>query len=275
MQKTPFEVDQQAAVRQVVEGFGTALQNVSLLGPQVPEEMQANYGAYVAPELLTQWMNNPQGAPGRLTSSPWPERIEISSIEQIGEGAYYHVEGFIIEVTDEGGGIGEAPTEAVRRPIALTVQDTQAGWRITEVIMGAYPGDGDWILSAPNAQGIQFMYPRELPTTYLSAAAPEGWPPQVSLEGGAEYSCAEQDEIMIGDRAYCTAIMSEGAAGSTYRTYEYITAQGDFLVRVIFTLRFPQCLNYDEPQRSACAQEEENFDVNGLADRVAQSIRML
>lgn len=260
----------------VVEEFGQRLDTVSLLGPreQVGETMRQAYGSLVAPELLTEWMNDPEHAPGRLTSSPWPDRIEVQSVEQIGEGELYYVQGEIVEVTNEGGGIGEAPTEALRRPVSIAVERRGGQWLIVSVELGAYPGDGEWIYTEPNAQGLQWHYPRELPTIYISAASPEGWPPQVLLEGG-EYSCAEQDIRMVGDREYCIVKTSEGAAGSIYTTYEYITAQGDFVARVTFTLRFPQCANYGEAEQVACEAEQSSFDIDGLADRITSSIRML
>lgn len=143
------------------------------------------------------------------------------------------------------------------------------------------PGDGTWVYTKPNAQGIQFQYPRALPTTYISAASPEGWPPQVVLEGG-DYSCAEEQQKMVGDREYCVVETSEGTAGSVFKTYEYITAQGDlpdgeagFIARVKFTLQFPQCVNYGEDEQLLCESEQASFDVDGLADRIAESIRML
>lgn len=268
---TPFRADQEKAVRRVVEEFGYQLKDVSLMAPKedVADAMEDNYGPYVVPELLAEWENDPVNAPGRLTSSPWPDRIEIAKIQKESDTRYV-VEGDIVEVTNEGGGIDESATEAVRRPIVVGVERRGSDWKIVLVKLGAYPGDGEWMLSPPDARGLQFMYPQQLPTTYIRA---QEWPPQVSLTAG-EYSCAEQDERMVGDRAFCTVITSEGAAGSTYRTYEYITAQGDFLAHVRFVLQFPQCMNYDEPQRSECAGEQANFDIDGLVDRIASSIRM-
>jgi hypothetical protein len=259
--------------RELVVGFGSQLRNLSLLAQQeqLERDLENVYGPYVAPDLLAEWMNDPQKAPGRQTSSPWPERIDVSGVELIDGG--FRVQGEIVEVTNEGGGIGEGPTVALRRPITLTVAQLVEGLRITSVTLGAYAGDGEWTYSEPNAQGVQFQYPRTLPTRYISAPA-EGWPPQVVLEGG-EYSCAEEQQRMIGDREYCVVETSEGAAGSTYRTYEYIAAQGDFLARVKFTLQFPQCGNYGEDEQPACETEQSTFDVDGLADRIASSIRML
>jgi len=270
---TPFQADQERAVREVVTKFGDQLKNISLLAPRedVALAMQANYMPYVAPELLAQWENDPMNAPGRLTSSPWPDHIDITSITKESD-TRYAVEGAIVEVSSEGGGIDESASEAARRPISLIVEKNGNGWYITSLTMGVYPGDGDWIYSEPDARGIQFMYPKQLQTTYISTS-PEGWPPLVALTAGA-YSCAEQDEHAVGDRALCVVTTSEGAAGSTYTTYEYITAQGDFLAHVKFTLRFPQCLNYDQPKQGACKAEQGSFDIDGLADRILSSIRM-
>lgn len=133
------------------------------------------------------------------------------------------------------------------------------------------PSDNpEWVLSSPSPQGTAFEYPSPFPATYLS---PQEWPPVVTLEGG-EYSCAEEQQRMIEDREYCVVETSEGAAGSVYHSYEYIVSQGDFVARVRFTLRVPQCMNYDEPEQSACKAEQASFDIDGLADRIAQSIRM-
>ena len=66
-----------------------------------------NYGDYITPELLAKWQGDPQNAPGRMTSSPWPDRIEISNIERQPDGSYI-ANGKIIEnnkwCTGERGG---------------------------------------------------------------------------------------------------------------------------------------------------------------------------
>ena len=74
----------------LVESFGKKLQQVSLLAPpeDLKKNMEENYGSYVTSELLTQFLNDPDNAPGRLTSSPWPDRIEITSTEKTSEGLY-------------------------------------------------------------------------------------------------------------------------------------------------------------------------------------------
>lgn len=280
IKQAPTAQDDEKAVRALVIEFGTKLKDVSLLGPTASEDIQNVYRPYATTALITRWQNDLSQAPGRTTSSPWPDRIEIGSVAKAADK--YRVEGVIIEVTNEGGGINENPTDAVRRPVSITVSREGDAWKISELTLGAYPGDGEWELSEPNAQGIQFMYPKSLPTTFISA---QEWPPLVELVAN-NYSCQEgpitaadgplkeSKKHTVGDREYCVTMSSEGAAGSTYRTYEYSTDQGDFVARVVFTLRFPQCLNYNEPQASACAAEQSSFDIDGLVDRIAQSIRM-
>ncbi|HOQ09731.1 MAG TPA: copper amine oxidase N-terminal domain-containing protein, partial [Syntrophomonadaceae bacterium] len=71
--------NEQAVVSKLVADFGQRLKNVSLLAPDdvVTKSIKENYAEYVSPELLAQWQKDPANAPGRLTSSPWPERIDI------------------------------------------------------------------------------------------------------------------------------------------------------------------------------------------------------
>ena len=47
-------------------------------------------------KLIAQWAADPTYAPGRLTSSPWPDHIAISSIKEVGEDKY-SIERRIIE----------------------------------------------------------------------------------------------------------------------------------------------------------------------------------
>jgi hypothetical protein len=117
----------EAAVRSVVEGFGQHLKNVSLLSDTASFQIIQEYQAYVAPELLALWATDPAHAPGRLTSSPWPDRIEIVSVESQGEGTYL-VHGTVIEITSQeevSGGI------AAQYFVDITVKKIGESWLIT------------------------------------------------------------------------------------------------------------------------------------------------
>lgn len=281
IKKAPMVQREDVEVRALVIAFGSKLQNVSVLADAtiVADSMQENYGPYVSPQLLRAWQESPETAPGRTTSSLWPDRIEIESLRR--SSGSYEVQGHIIEVTNEGGGIGEEPSVAARRPITLKLEDAGTGFKISSVSLGRYPGDGVWKYSEPDSAGMQFMYPESLPTTFITAT---DWPPRVEFVAG-KYSCKEGPlsasdgpittlkKHTIGDREYCVATHSEGAAGSMYTNYEYTTLRGEAVVRVLFTLKFPQCLNYIEPNQSACKSEQNSFDIDGLADRIFHSIK--
>ena len=117
-------------ITSLVKEFGSRLKKVSLLAPEkiLIEEMEENYDGLVAPSLLERWLEDPENAPGRLVSSPWPEEIQIESIEEIGEDRY-EVMGQIIELTSN------EEDKAITRPIKLTIEYTEEGWLITDVIL--------------------------------------------------------------------------------------------------------------------------------------------
>ncbi|KUO52027.1 MAG: hypothetical protein APF76_02485 [Desulfitibacter sp. BRH_c19] len=141
----------------LVEEFGRKLQTVSLLSPEdiLEESMQKNYGDYVSQELLDKWLSDPQNAPGRLTSSPWPERIEILSIEKILEHIY-EVNGEIIEITSvekESDGI------AARKSITLVVEKIGDRWLIASANLDDYE-DRDQIVYSNSQYGFNFSLPK-------------------------------------------------------------------------------------------------------------------
>lgn len=113
-------------------------------------------------------------------------------------------------------------------------------------------------------------------TEYVHA---EAWPPQLVTTLGVvtcEPSQANGQTVawrVIGGREYCVVSTSQGAAGSTYTEYQYATGREDKVDTLTFTLRTVQCLNYDEPKKTACLREQAAFNVDALADTAIQSLR--
>lgn len=99
------------AVSAVVTNFGLAEQKVSLLAPDATTTIAADYGPYVTPALLSQWEADPQSAPGRITSSPWPDHITVDSISETSQG--YDVHGTLVLLASpnlaNGGNAGTDP----------------------------------------------------------------------------------------------------------------------------------------------------------------------
>lgn len=140
-------------------------------------------------------------------------------------------------------------------------------------------GDKEWISTTDPEEGIAYEYPADLGAEYIST---QEWPPRIGLraeqfacEGTpATESVAERvTERMVDDRTYCVEARSEGAAGSVYTEYRYSTETQNGLVSAEFTLRYPQCGNYDEPEQAACAAERESFDLDALIDRIVRTVR--
>lgn len=136
----------------VVEKFGSNLQKISLLGPkeQLERDMQENYGDVASPELIEQWLMDPLQAPGRLYSSPWPDRIDIKNTEKLSENAY-SFEGEIIEIAN-------VDKIVERIPIDLVVERLGDRWLINKVTLGEAE-QSDSITYKNSEYGFAFKLP--------------------------------------------------------------------------------------------------------------------
>ena len=121
-------VSEESEVRSVVEDFGRRIQAVPLQSPHVLEEMRERYTELVSPELLQKWVGDISQAPGRIVSSPWPDRIEITSVVEETSDKYL-VTGYVAEVTSVEVVSGGA---ANKIPVRITVEKAEGRWMITE-----------------------------------------------------------------------------------------------------------------------------------------------
>ena len=143
------------AIVNLISDFGSKLQMVSLLDPEnvVFQSIEEYYSDYITTGLLKKWQEAPEEAPGRMVSSPWPERIEITSLEKLADDIY-EVKGEIIEITSaekENGGF------AAKRQITLLVKKIGDTWLIDTVILGAY--DSNSIEYQNEQYGFNFTLP--------------------------------------------------------------------------------------------------------------------
>jgi len=130
---------EKAEVTALVENFGSKLKEVSLSDPReeiVSQEIKQVYTPFVSSTFLLNLTNDPARAPGRDVSSPWPEKIEIISMEKL-DSYTIQVKGNIILMTSvevaQGGNAGETP-------IVLWVRNTNArrAWLIDQLSYGEY-----------------------------------------------------------------------------------------------------------------------------------------
>lgn len=108
------------------------------------------------------------------------------------------------------------------------------------------------------------------------------WPPVLNIYN-YEYNCLKAGDSTvlpggqtapktINGKEYCVTTEAEGAAGSTYTNYAYAFAIKNQTGILTFTTRQPQCMNYDDPQQSACLEEEKNFEIPPVIDTIVRTL---
>lgn len=136
----------------------------------------------------------------------------------------------------------------------------------------------NWETEVVEEYDISFQYPESLNTEYIDET---DWPPQARVldegfnctQAGSETDRAGGTEIkIINNSVYCVTTVTEGAAGSIYRQYAYGSDFNNKTLIFTFSLRFPQCANFDDSQRQECEDEYNNFDLDSLVDSIVQSV---
>ncbi|MFA5023800.1 MAG: hypothetical protein WC523_02480 [Patescibacteria group bacterium] len=112
----------------------------------------------------------------------------------------------------------------------------------------------------------------------------QNWPPIITVSSSS-FTCKETPgtsslpartlKRLVDNRAYCVEAMSEGAAGSVYTEFTYTTLSDSQLIVAKFTLRYPQCDNYDDPAKTICKNERETFDLDGVIDRIVKTLKFI
>jgi hypothetical protein len=116
------------AITTLVRRFGQRLKRISLLAPEplLRKSLRQEYWSLVTPDLLESWLRDPSRAPGRTTSSPWPETIEVRSMARVSSDEY-RVDGEVLERTSADLASG---TASARIPVHLTVLARRDRWMI-------------------------------------------------------------------------------------------------------------------------------------------------
>jgi hypothetical protein len=271
------EVQDRQVVENIVKVFGGRLQNVSLLAPRdaLIQSIKENYGELVVNNLMNEWIGDPVKAPGRLVSSPWPDHIEIVAVKRL-SGNEYQITGDIIEVTSVR--IEESGFMA-KQPVTIIIQKINNHWLITRLNLGAYKTLTFWQSSTDDASGLIFDYPTSLNTKFVYF---QSWPPELTITNQA-FSCVETSPIsslpervmerVISSKLYCIKAISEGAAGSVYTDYTYSTMMDNKVANLNFILRYSQCDNYSDSEKTQCIEERTNFNLDVIVAEIMTSIR--
>jgi hypothetical protein len=133
---SPNEADINA-IYEVVGEFGARLKDVEITASNqnVITAVDFNLKLLITNRLYQELVQNMSKIPGRYVSSPWPERIEIASVQRLDSGSYT-VNGSQILMTSDalahGGNAGETP-------ITLTLKKVNGTWLIDDVTGGTQP----------------------------------------------------------------------------------------------------------------------------------------
>lgn len=168
-------------------------------------------------------------------------------------------------------------------PTPTSTSDETANWKtFTSADNGAsfqYPEN---LPASPASPELQRGEPADGSTSYIR---PQEWPPKVLIIDNAGFSCQEGGLGINGlpgmtirktmeSREYCIESVSEGAAGTVYTEYTYTFLKDAKLVKLSFTLGYPQCENYNDLQKTECEQERQTFDLDTLINRIAESVQL-
>lgn len=120
------------AVRSLVLDFGTRMKQVSLQAPDsaLAGALRSQFGTMATPALILEWVKNPRSAPGRLTSSPWPDRVEIVNLARKSDRMFL-VDAEVVERTS-----ADAGADAGRVPVRIGIWKGAGGWRIHDYDRG-------------------------------------------------------------------------------------------------------------------------------------------
>lgn len=122
---TTSQASQEAAASSTVASFGKLLQQVSIMAPNASSTIVGTYAPYVDPALLAKWEADPQNAPGRVVSSPWPDHISIATTTPQGTG--YIVDGELIFMTSDNVEHGGFDSEV---PVVAQLEEENGSWMI-------------------------------------------------------------------------------------------------------------------------------------------------
>jgi len=272
----------QTQVSTLVTSFGQVMKNVPLSGTKdiANQAMDQNYSQYLTAALLVSWKDDPTKAVGRLTSSPWPDHVEINTLAAKSDGSYV-VDGVVVEMTSEEIAHGG---DAGREPIRFTVVDVDGHWLISDVVwqQGQQAGDqttryeqtGEFTLDVPSNYEAQAGY--GLPGANLDASLVEFSIPDGAINAsGTNYveayvvvskststeavaGCDSFDNIMdqtntssspevINGVTFTVQSTVGAGAGNLYESRLYRAVHNNACYEIATVIHTGQRLNYDPP----------------------------
>jgi hypothetical protein len=95
-----------------------------------------------------------------------------------------------------------------------------------------------------------------------------------SNAGTIDRGAGRSETITVDGRTYCKTQKRGAAAGTVYDQLAYEFQRGDKIYVAVFTIRMPQCLNYEESLHAVCQAEQANFKVDEVADKIIDTLQV-
>jgi len=200
---------------------------------------------------------------GWFVSSAWTDWNESNSIQEISV-VNDQAESRIILLA----GIDKDESENASHPeVKIVIEeindgsDKQPQYAIQVDFNSEYIGSQNWKINIINNE--------------------EKYPPKFKItEGQIDCTITSTESALlhrtekrkIDGQIYCIESSSEGAAGTIYAQYAYFTIKNGCLIMVSCVIRYPQCMNYDEPHRAECENERETFDLDKIIGHIVKNI---
>lgn len=89
-----------------------------------------------------------------------------------------------------------------------------------------------------------------------------------TIAGEETERAGKTETVEIDGVEFCKTVVSEGAAGSIFYQYAYVFSKEEQRLRLTFTVRMPQCVNYDSPQKEACMEQQEKFNPDNIVANI-------
>lgn len=136
----------------------------------------------------------------------------------------------------------------------------------------------EWKETLSVGKEYKFLYPTVLSNKSVGLYEGSEWPPLVYVVD------TSQDEIIdpiykpdfmvdLNGNTYGVSDQWDGTAGPDYRMLQYVTQRGDLLITVNFILEYSSCDAYDAADRSKCAIEQENLDIDSMVDHLVGTLQ--
>lgn len=145
----------------------------------------------------------------------------------------------------------------------------------------------NFAITTDTVSGYSFQYPKSISGTYVKA---QKWPPKITIQNApSDFICVPTTTktdtgfsvnlVTIGTSKVCITTRPEGAAGTTYTTYDLtwvLATKPPSVITLEFITREPtSCTVYDEPKRSACMKEKTNFNPADIARQIVPTVKKL